>query len=157
MNFIPFVWALLGLLLILSEFFVPGVVIVFFGSGALLSALLTALIPPLRSNIVLQIFIWLGTSGLFLVTLRRYFAKIFKGRLANGKSDADFVGKRVKVVEKIKPGQAGRIRYQGTTWKAESYNESFKRGETVEILKKENLTFIVTKSLLEDNSEKVQD
>ena len=39
------IWAILGLLLILLEFFVPQFVIFFFGVGALLTAAITALVP----------------------------------------------------------------------------------------------------------------
>ena len=41
------IWAILGLLLILVEFFVPQFVIFFFGVGALVTAAVTALVPGL--------------------------------------------------------------------------------------------------------------
>ena len=147
MGFIPYIWAALGLLLIGAEFFMPAFVIVFFGLGAFLTALLTAIIPGLKSGITLQIVTWLASSGLSLFFLRRYFSKVFKGNLAPA-AENENAGRTATVVEAITPDEPGRIRFQGTTWKAISYDESFEPGETVEILKEENLTFVVTRSLL---------
>jgi membrane protein implicated in regulation of membrane protease activity len=143
-------WAIAGVILIISEFFIPGFVIFFFGAGALLNALLTAVIQALRPNILVQVLIWLGFSGLSLFTLRKYFSKIFKGTLFDSRSSSDQAGEKAVVVEEVNPKKPGRIRYQGTTWRAVSFTETLKVGETVEILKKENLTYMVTHSLLDD-------
>ena len=143
-----FVWAIIGLLLVGSEFFVPGVVIIFFGIGALFTAILSAIIPGLRPSIAFQILIWLGASGLSLAFLRRYLSRIFKGKtLIDDGSGAS--GKTAGVIEAISPEKPGRVRFEGTTWKAQSYTETFKPGDTVEILKQEGLTLIVTKSILD--------
>ena len=53
------------------------------------------------------------------------------------------------MTEEITPDKAGRVKFEGTSWKAISYTETLKSGEEVEILKKENLTFIVTKSIID--------
>ena len=148
MDFVPFVWALLGILLIISEFFIPGFVIFFFGAGALLNGLLTVLFPALRPQFLIQIVVWLSFSGLSLFALRKYLAKIFKGRLLSSVDDSDFAGKQAEVVKAIKPDKPGRVRFEGTTWKAVSFDETMKAGEKVEILRKESLTFVVTKSIL---------
>ena len=148
---VPLIWAIVGVVLIISEFFIPGFVIFFFGSGALLNALLTAIIPFLRSSILAQVLIWLGFSSLSLFVLRRYFAKIFSGRLFEGRISTDMAGQKADVIEDISPGKPGRIRFHGTTWRAVSDTEAFRSGEKVEILKKENMTYVVTRSLLEDD------
>jgi inner membrane protein len=148
MELMPYVWAIVGLVLITGEFFIPGFVIFFFGAGALLTTLFTALFPSIQSQVPLQILIWLGASGLSLGLLRRYFAKIFKGTVFDRRDQDDIVGDRVTVTEEISPDKAGRVRYQGTTWKAVSYDESFKSGDSAEIIKKEGMTFIITKSIL---------
>lgn len=149
---ISLIWAIIGVVLIISEFFIPGFVIFFFGSGALLNAVLTAVIPFLRSSILAQVLIWLGFSGLSLFVLRRYFSKIFSGRLFEGRVSTDMAGEKADVIEDISPGKPGRIRFHGTSWRAVSDTETFKVGETVEILKKENMTYVVTRSLLENDS-----
>ncbi len=148
MDFMPYVWAVLGLLFILSEFFIPGFVIFFFGAGALLTTLLTALLPGLNSRLPLQILIWLASSGLALAFLRKYFSRIFKGSMLESEEDK-YGGEKARVVEAISPENPGRISFKGTTWKAVSYDESFKEGDTVEILKHEGMVFVVTGSILE--------
>ncbi|MEW5814991.1 MAG: NfeD family protein [Spirochaetota bacterium] len=153
MGFIPYIWLVLGVLLIFSEFFVPGFVVFFFGAGALINAVLTFILPGIRQNIVLQMFLWLLTSGISLLGLRKYFAKIFKGTVVDS-ATVDEAGEKAAVIEEITPEKPGRIKLHGTTWPAISYTESFKPGDCVEILKKENLTYIVTKSIT-DNEEEV--
>ena len=139
---------MIGLIFIGAEFFVPGVVVVFFGAGALLTSLLSAIIPGIKSSMGLQIILWLASSSLSLALLRRYFAKVFRGKtLTTDGSDPS--GKSAQVIERITPQTPGRVHYQGTTWKASSYNESFESGDTVEILKQDGLTLIVTNSILD--------
>ncbi len=147
MEFLPYIWAAVGLLFMGAEFFLPGFVIFFFGLGALVTALLSWIIPGLHTNITLQILAWLASSGLSLYFLRRYFSKIFRGNLLPS-DENEYAGSTAVVVEEITPDSPGRVRFQGTTWKAISYDESFAPGETVEILKEENLTFVVTRSIM---------
>lgn len=136
------IWAIVGLLLILLEFAIPGFVIFFFGVGGLLNALLTALIPPLAASIPAQIALWIGTSTLSLFLLRRYARTWFRG--SGVKDDTSVIGATATVTEAIGETE-GRIRFRGTTWSAIAYGEVIEPGETVTILKQENLTFIVTK------------
>ncbi len=137
------IWAVLGLLLIGSEFIIPEFVVFFFGLGALLNSLLVIVVPGLADRLPLQLVIWAATSGLSLGVLRKYAARWFKGDVAIGNEDAD-VGKTAEVIEEISPEKSGRIRIHGTSWNAVSYGESIPPGATVTILKKENLNYIVT-------------
>jgi inner membrane protein len=143
----PLIWAILGLVFILAEFAVPEFVIFFFGVGALLNSLLTALIPGLAANIPLQILTWLGLSAATLFSLRRYLAGWFKGRMFDREDQDEWIGKTAKVTQTIDPDTPGRISFRGTTWVAESYGETFEPGERVEILRREGTRFLVTKSL----------
>jgi membrane protein implicated in regulation of membrane protease activity len=152
MDFTPLVWAILGVLMTVSEFLVPGFVIFFFGAGALLTALLSWLLGGLEGNYFLQILIWLGSSGLSLALLRRYFAKSFRGEDYQGPNDEAVIGRRVKVIEAITPDDPGRVRFRGTSWLARSYDESYQEGETVEILQTEGSGFVVTRSILGDDA-----
>ena len=87
---------------------------------------------------------------LSLAGLRKYFAKAFKGKLITGLDDSAVVGMKATVIEEITPEKPGRIRFQGTTWTALSFDEILPVGKTVEILQKEGLKFTVTSSLLEE-------
>ena len=141
-----FLWALLGLLLIGTEFILPGFIVFFFGAGALVTALLSLLFPGIDSRFVLQAIIWIAASGLSLVSLRKYVSKTFKGSLFPGRQENE-IGKTAVVIERITPDAPGRIKFQGTSWKAISYTETMEAGEEVSIIEQDNLTFSVTKSL----------
>lgn len=138
------IWAIAGLLMILAEFVVPQFVIFFFGLGALINATLLVVLPRFVSNIPLQLLIWALTSSISLFALRRYAAKWFRGSPATPDGDSD-AGRTAEVVETITPETPGRIRFSGTTWKAISYDEEIPVGSTVTILKKENLSYLVTR------------
>lgn len=142
-----FLWALAGLLLIGAEFLIPGLVIIFFGFGALATSLFTGILPNLDARYGLQALIWIASSGISFGLLRRTLKRVFHGRLLPS-SDAPDAGEVAVVVERITPETPGRIRYQGTTWKAVSYTETIEAGEKVEILERENLTYVVTKSMI---------
>lgn len=146
---VPLIWAIGGLALVLSEFIIPEFVIFFFGMGALLNAFLIAVIPGLPANIPLQIIIWLGLSSVSLFGLRRYLARWFKGsRFSRERVESEVVGKSAVVIEEIGPDRPGRIKFGGTTWLAESFDQSFRVGEKVEILKRDGMKFIVTDSIM---------
>ncbi len=144
-----FLWIFLGLLLTGAEMLVSGFVIFFFGIGALTTGILSALVPGLSENYILQGIIWIGSSVLSFGFFRKRFAKIFKGTILNRENDRD-VGQSAVVIEAIEPDKPGRVRYQGTSWKAVSYTETFDPGEKVDIIKEDNLTFIVTKHFLDE-------
>ena len=141
------VWFLIGLVLVILEFGIPGVITVFFGIGAWLVVILLLLFDiPLN----LQIIIFIIGSVVPLVLLRKSFIKLFRGKSLSGNVDpddqADFIGSRATVTEDITPQKRGRVEFRGSTWTAES-EESLTKGTTVEILDKKNLTLIV-KSLV---------
>lgn len=152
----PFLWTLLGLLLIASEMIVPGFVIFFFGTGAVMTGILSGIIPGLSGNFAFQGLIWILSSILSFGFFRKKFAKIFKGTILNKEIDSD-VGRAAEVIEAISPEKPGRVRYQGTSWKAISYTESFEPGDKVDIVKEENLTFIVSGAILEDNNKYLEE
>ncbi len=137
------IWAVLGLLLILSEFFIPEFLVFFFGAGALLNALLVIVVPGLANRLPLQLVIWAVTSGLSLAFLRKYAARWFRGENIGADDETD-VGKTAKVLEEIAPDSPGRITLHGTSWKATTFDETIPVGRTVTILKRENLSYIVT-------------
>lgn len=143
----PLIWAILGLVLIVSEFVVPEFVIFFFGMGALLNSVLTAIFPGLAASIPLQIITWLGLSAVSLFSLRRYLSKWFRGRKFEEDDQADWIGRGAKVTEEIAPDKPGRISLNGTTWVAESFDETFKPGDRVEVIQREGTRFLVTRSL----------
>lgn len=148
MNLYIFIWFILGIVFIISELFIPGFTIFFFGMGALITAVTALFVPAVADSYFLQLLVWLITSVLSLVFLRKRFANTFTGKLHKNQTDS-FIGKSAVVIDDIVDGKAGRISIRGTTWKAESLNNvKIYKNEKVIIKERkvsESLTFIVKK------------
>ncbi|NLT50668.1 MAG: NfeD family protein [Ignavibacteria bacterium] len=137
------IWFIIGLVLFIMELGVPGLVIVFFGAGAWLVALLSLVLPL---SIDIQLLIFLISSCLFLLSLRKYVSSLFSGRkkteTSTGENLEDFLGEKAVVVQKILPPNKGKVELHGTNWNATSDSEIFD-GSLVEIIGKEGLTLKV--------------
>lgn len=140
------VWAILGIVFVFCEFFIPGLVIAFFGVGALVTALTTWI--GITPNLSLQLLAFMISSLLLLGLLRKYLKRTFLG---SGKGVDDLpnfnieIGKIVPVVEFIQPGEVGgKVRYNGAPWSARA-EEPISPGESVKIVGCDNLTLIVEK------------
>jgi membrane protein implicated in regulation of membrane protease activity len=137
------IWFVIGLILILMEFGIPGLITIFFGIGAWIVALL-CLIFNISLN--LQLFIFLIASILPLIFLRKWFKSLIEGRSVaspvNIEELEEFLGKKAQVTEEITPDKKGKVEFRGSSWKAEAY-ETIPVGATVEIIDKSNITLIV--------------
>ena len=138
-------WFLVGLVLLVSELALPGFVIVFFGVGAWITALLVGfgLLPSFNA----QLLVFLISSVLCLVVFRRKGKRLFEGkvtRILNPESSMDDVrGQRAVVLQAITPGApGGRVEFHGTPWSAES-DVAIPAGQMVEITGQDNLTLHV--------------
>lgn len=143
---VEIIWLLIGIILVFTEFFIPGLVIAFFGVGALITSLTTWL--NITTTLTSQLLIFLSSSLLLIVLLRNTLKKTFYGKL-NEKGDVQSfnieIGKVVPVVEYIEPGEVGgKVKYQGARWKAKS-KQAIAPGESVKIIGCDNLTLIVEK------------
>ncbi len=137
-----FWWAMVGLGLMLCEFIVPGLILFFFGIGALITALLVWLLPI---GLPAQLIIFTVASLVSLFGLRRLIKPVFTGKASDINSDTfneGMAGQQAKVSEVIKPDAAGKVMLNGTAWKAES-DETLNVGETVVITGQKSLTLWV--------------
>lgn len=138
-----YVWFLVGIILLIMELMVPGLIIMFFGLGAIIVGVV-CLFCDISLN--WQLVIFLGASLMSLVTLRSWLKRIFIGRIS-GKQDlneemADILGQKVVVIEKIIKNKGGKVEFHGTNWNAVSDDE-IDKGAVVEITGKDNLTLKV--------------
>lgn len=123
-------WLLLGLALLLSEFFIPAMIAVFFGIGALVVGLLTlfGVIDSLPYQLVLFALISMGA----LWYLRRHFKRWLRGSEADlavrDQDDAGLLGARVTVLTDFSAG-IGHVQLNGSKWDAESI-DPLKAGDT---------------------------
>ena len=143
MNWSPeLIWFLAGLALILAELVVPGVVLVFFGLGALVTALAAWLG---LHGFTAQAGVFLGSSLVFLFGLRR----LIKGWFLGDTKDRDaamleeFVGKDVVVLADIPGGPAtGKVQLKGAEWQARA-EISIPKGACVVVRARDGLVLVV--------------
>jgi len=139
------IWFIIGLALFLMELAMPGLVLMFFGMGAWLVAILCLIF---NFQLDTQLIFFIISSVLFLVTLRKYVNKLFSGRIktetSSGENIEDYRGERAVVVETISPPQYGKVEFHGTNWTAQADVE-IPAGTTIEIIGKKNLTLNVKK------------
>jgi len=137
------IWFLIGLGLLLLELAIPGLVILFFGSGAWVTALVCAITDI---NLNWQILIFLVASLLGLVLLRKYLKKRFFGRTDKEIDDQleEFIGRKGRAIDDFKDG-SGKIEFKGTRWSARS-DDPVAKGDWVFITSKDSLTLDVKKS-----------
>lgn len=138
-------WFLLGMLLVLSELALPGFVVIFFGVGAWITALCAWI--GIAGEFNTQLVIFLLSSVLSLILFRKHSRGYFKGAVSGKLGDASQLdnirGERVLVIEDILPGKLqGKIEFHGTVWNAEA-DQEIKKGTTVEIVERNNLTMKV--------------
>jgi len=137
------IWFLVGLVLLLLEFILPGLIVAFFGVGAWVVALVCLFIDiPVNA----QLLIFIVSSVLSLLLLRKWLKGVFMGHVVS-KQDVkenleEFVGQRAVVKERIVPNGRGKVEFRGTDWQAEA-DEEIAEGAAVKIIGKENITLKV--------------
>jgi len=138
-------WLVLGFVLILSELILPGGIAFFVGFGALfVGALyfLGAISSPLTG-----FTIWFILSITFLFTLKGFVDRFLPNTetKTNTDEDLDAFGTVVTVSADVGSETLGRIQYQGTSWpaKARISGKSFGKGEQVQIVFRDNMTWLV--------------
>jgi membrane protein implicated in regulation of membrane protease activity len=89
----PVVWFLIGFALLIAEFALPGIIIVFFGMGAWITALTTWL--GLTTSLPSQNIVFCISSVLLLFVLRNRLKNIFVGNATNDKIEDEYTGKEV--------------------------------------------------------------
>jgi len=136
------IWFLIGLGLLLLELVLPGLVILFFGAGAWVTALVCAFTDI---NLNWQILIFLVASLLGLVLLRKYLKKRFFNRSDKEIADQleEFIGRKARAIDDFKDG-AGKVEFKGTRWSA-TCDEAVSKGDWVIIRSKDSLTLKVEK------------
>lgn len=102
-------WAVAGIALILAELAVPAFVLVWFGLGGLVVALVLLVLPQI--GLTAQLSIWLAVS----VALVVFWFKLFKPNFHKtriGMSDANVIGEIGLLTREVAPFQKGEVRFQ---------------------------------------------
>lgn len=136
----PVIWILIGFLLFILEFIIPGLVLFFFAVGAWIVGIL-CLFTDLTINA--QLIIFLVSSLVSLLLLRRWTEKvIFKRKPSSELLDDEFLGKTAIAETDISPHNNGRVSFKGTSWQAIS-EDTIEKGESVTISGNESIVLIV--------------
>jgi membrane protein implicated in regulation of membrane protease activity len=131
------IWLIIGALLCSLEFIFPTAFMEFMlGLGAVAVAVVVYFIPSLDPS--LQIFLWLVFSTLAIIGSRRFFTPKTATRTLSDAADAE-------TLTEIAPGQAGRVLYEGNSWRARCADETvgIEAHETVYVVRQEGTTLIV--------------
>jgi len=134
------IWVVAGIVLMVSEFVIPGFVVCFFGAGAILAGLTLFVFPCL--GLTWQILLFVLASVVFTLIGR----KIFLGGRSEDPDDVDrddFTGATATVVESISPDRPGKVEFRGSFWTAVSDRE-LAAGAVVRIVRRGNLTLTVS-------------
>lgn len=135
------VWFLAGLVLLLLEFLIPGVLVIFFGLGAWVTALFYLLFG---GGIGVQFFIFGLSSVVMLLLLRKPLMKRLYKTNSNIDPDEEFIGQTGICEVAITPEQDGKVSFKGTQWTAAA-SEAIEEGDKVVIVSKEGLKLVVNK------------
>jgi inner membrane protein len=139
------IWALVGLGLMVLELMAPGLIVFFFGLGALVTAVVVAF-TDIGLTGQLVVFLVATVAGFLL--LRAKFKSLFQGetdRAAPGKDDRNFTGTLVRVVEPIAPPAPGKVEMNGAQWNATA-SQPFAVGDMVKVVGRHSITLEVAKA-----------
>ncbi len=140
------IWIIIGFILFLLEFVLPGLILFFFAVGAWIVAILCLFIDL---SINEQLIVFLISSIVTILLLRKWLSKIlWKRKHSTELLEDEFLGKTAKAVTAISPGENGKIDFKGTTWQAAS-EDTIEKGENVIIIGNESILLMVksTKNL----------
>lgn len=131
-------WIIAGLLMLIMELFIPGIVIGFFGAGALLAGLVGWIFDiPWQAEVI----IFLVSSLLMLQFMRKYIIKKLNKKDRSGETE-DIIGAEALVAEIITPQIPGKVQFRGSLWKAES-KEEIEPETRVRIIGRRSIVLIV--------------
>ena len=136
-------WIVAGAIMILLELLLPGMVLGFLGSSALIVAALVWL--GWIETAIAALTTWFILSLVLLLSMRGLFLRFVGGRSERQSTDEeeDAYGTMVDVVERISPDRAGRIHYRDATWQAICYDRTIEAGEKAVLAYRENLAWVV--------------
>jgi membrane protein implicated in regulation of membrane protease activity len=132
----------LGILLVVAEVVVPGLVVSFLGAAALLVA--GALALGWVGGWAHAFTAWFITSLVMVIGVRSAFTRFLPGQAVKQLTDEDLdaFGEVVEVLEPVS-SRGGRIRFRGSTWAAQSLQDILPAGAKAKIVARDNLVWIV--------------
>ena len=138
-------WLIIALALFVIEILTPGFVIMWFGVGALVAAIISFFNPD---TLTIQIISFVVVSLVLVILSRTIFKNVFIKNTPDIKTNADFlIGKIGIVTEDINNNfSKGRILIEGQDWSARTEDGTvIAKDDKIEIIKWSGATLIVKK------------
>lgn len=143
-NLMTWMWLIAGVGLMVSEFFLPGVVAVFLGAAAVVVAGLRWL--GLLESLPACLIAWACVSVAFIIVLRKSLVARFPAESFRGDASQELksYGTVVEVLETVRDDDnSGRVRFQGTSWPATSTGGTLAVGSRARLVYRDNLSWVV--------------
>lgn len=144
LEFLKWIFLIGGVLLVLLELIIPSGFAITLGISGIIIGVLKFF--GLLANPLNAVLAWLLLSSALVLLLRPLSKKFFKGESSFKIADEDFEAMD-KIVEAVEPinefDNTGRIKFQGISWQARSFEGDIPAGSKVKIKYRENTTWIV--------------
>ncbi len=147
LNTIAWIWFIAGVLMMLSEFVAPGLLMVFLGVAAILTSI--GLWIGWVDSVIASLALWSASSLILTLSLRRLVRRFFpaESNYQAVEEDSDAYGTIVDVVETVNyDNDHGRIRFQGTSWPATCEEGAIPEGQKAKLLCRSNIGWVVEPS-----------
>jgi len=112
------IWFIIGVVFLIAELAVPGFILIFFTAGSWIAAIAAGF---LHIKLTSQIIVFIVSSLILLIALRKYGLRTFKGK-ASSDIDDDYagskIGKTAVVTKTIAANKPGEIKVKGSFWRA---------------------------------------
>lgn len=140
-------WLVFGMLLIITELFIPSFTIFWFGLGAIITAGLLFFLPAV--SISWQLFAWAVASCLFVLLWFKFFKPLMADRTKAGIAKEALVGENGRVIKMPAEKNRGIVRFTTPLLGADEWpficDESVALGDRVFIKDISGNTLIVEK------------
>lgn len=108
MGLQPWHWAVIGMLLMIGELFIPNFAMLWFGVAALVTALLLWVVPM---DLLSQVVIWLGLSIVVCILWFRLIQPRIKTRTKAGLGGSVIIGEIGMIVSPVLTNGLGVVRF----------------------------------------------
>lgn len=141
------IWLICGVIGLGLELILPGLIVLFFGCGALITGIATWIFPSLQIEGQLVVFL---VSSIVLLLM---FRKMLKRRFFDKKTETsdeladEYIGKLAVALHDFENGR-GEVEFKGSKWDAIS-SDDIHKGEDVIIVNRESIKLIVEKQYKE--------
>ncbi len=133
----PEIWIVIGLVLVALEMVVPGLVIIWFGVGAIIAGIVAFFVHNPVAHYI--IFLLVSALGVFLA---QWIGKKITKPESEPVGALRLFGATGLVVQDIKPPEYGRVKVTGEEWLAES-NQTVPAGTKIRVLRVDGTRLIV--------------